>query len=314
VRDRTDDIVSHDTLRRVRPGTYSIVARDARTGDVGVAVQSHWFSVGSVVSWARAGVGAVATQSIADVSYGPAALALLADGAEAADALAQLVARDERAAFRQVAVIDATGRVAVHTGPSCIAYAGHQTGDGYSAQANMMASKAVWPAMAEAFEGSEGPLARRLIAALRAAEAAGGDVRGRQSAAAVVAPAAGEAWRKSVDLRVEDHPEPLDELERLLDLADAYRLASEGDDLVGQGRHAEASECYKRAAALAPGNHELLFWSGLAAAQGGDLDTALERVRRAIAMQPGWRELLERLQPDIAPGAAAVREALRAAG
>jgi uncharacterized Ntn-hydrolase superfamily protein len=314
VRDGTDGIVSHDTLRRVRPGTYSIVARDPHAGDVGVAVQSHWFSVGSVVSWARAGVGAVATQSIADASYGPRALALLADGAEPADALAQLVARDQRAAFRQVAVVDAAGRVAVHTGRSCIAYAGHRTGDGYSAQANMMASQAVWPAMAHAFEGADGPLARRLLAALRAAEAAGGDVRGRQSAALVVAPADGEPWRKSVDLRVEDHPEPLDELERLLDLADAYRFAGEGDDLVGQGRHAEASERYMRAAALAPGNDELLFWSGLAAAQGGDLETAVERVRRAIGMQPGWRELLERLQPEIAPSAARVREALREPG
>jgi uncharacterized Ntn-hydrolase superfamily protein len=298
----------------VRPGTYSIVARDPHTGDVGVAVQSHWFSVGAVVSWARAGVGAVATQSIADVSYGPGALALLADGAEPPDALAELVARDERAAFRQVAVVDAAGRVAVHTGRSCIAYAGHQTGDGYSAQANMMASAEVWPAMAQAFEGADGALARRLLAALRAAEAAGGDVRGRQSAALVVAPAEGEPWRKSVDLRVEDHPEPLDELARLLDLADAYRLASEGDELVGQGRHAEAAERYTRAAALAPGNDELLFWSGLAAAQGGDLETALDRVRRAIAVQPGWRELLDRLAPDIAPAAAAVRGALREGG
>jgi uncharacterized Ntn-hydrolase superfamily protein len=147
-----------------------------------------------------------------------------------------------------------------------------------------------------------------------AAEAAGGDVRGCQSAALVVAPAEGEPWRKSVDVRVDDHPDPLREIERLLDLADAYRLASEGDELVGQGRHDEAAERYTRAAGLAPGNHELLFWSGLAAAQGGDLKTALERVRRAIAMQPGWRELLDRLQPDIAPSAPAVRDALREAG
>jgi uncharacterized Ntn-hydrolase superfamily protein len=295
----------------VRQGTYSIVARDPGSGEVGVAVQSHWFSVGSVVSWARAGVGAVATQSIGEPSYGPKALELLADGVDPADALARLVAADERSRFRQVAVVDAGGRVAVHTGDGCIAYAGHVVGDGYSVQANMMASTDVWPAMARGFEAAEGPLARRLIAALRAAEGAGGDVRGRQSAAIVVAPRDGESWRLRVDLRVEDHAEPLDELERVLDLADAYRLASEGDNLAGQGRHEEAAGYYTRAGELAPGNHELIFWSGLAAAQGGDMATALDRVRRAIDMQPGWGELLERLQPDIAPSAAAVRAALR---
>jgi uncharacterized Ntn-hydrolase superfamily protein len=314
VPDRTDATGGHDTLARVRQGTYSIVARDPATGEVGVAVQSHWFSVGSVVSWARPGVGAVATQSIGDPSYGPNALDLLADGVEPGEALARLVAEDSRSRFRQVGVVDARGRAAVHTGSSCIAFAGHRTGDGYSVQANMMASTAVWPAMAGAFEEADGPLPRRLVSALRAGEGAGGDVRGRQSAAIVVAPPDGESWRLSVDLRVEDHPEPLDELERVLDLADAYRLASEGDDLVARGRHDEASARYNRAAELAPGNHELVFWSGLSAAEGGDLETALERVRRAIAMQPGWAELLDRLEPEIAPGAAAVRAALREAG
>jgi uncharacterized Ntn-hydrolase superfamily protein len=298
----------------VRRGTYSIVAHDQESGEVGVAVQSHWFSVGSVVSWARPGVGAVATQSIGEPSYGPNALDLLAGGATPEEALGRLTAADDRAAFRQVGVVDAAGRVATHTGASCIAYAGHRTGEGYSAQANMMASPDVWPAMASGFEAASGPLARRLIAALRAAERAGGDVRGRQSAAVVVAPADGEPWRLSVDLRVEDHPEPLDEIVRLLDLADAYRLASEADDLVGRGRHDEAAALYVRAAELAPGSHELVFWSGLSAAEGGDMDTAVERVRRAIAMQPGWAELLERLQPDIAPSAAAVREALAKRG
>jgi uncharacterized Ntn-hydrolase superfamily protein len=295
----------------VRKGTYSIVAHDAESGEVGVAVQSHWFSVGSVVSWARPGVGSVATQSIGEPSYGPNALDLLAEGVAPREALDRLVAADPRAPFRQVAVVDAHGRVAVHTGESCIAFAGDQTGDGYSVQANMMSSTEVWPAMARAFEAAEGPLARRLLAALRAAEAAGGDVRGRQSAAVVVAPPEGEPWRLSVDLRVEDHPEPLDELERVLDLADAYRLAGEGDNLAGEGRHEEACDFYTRAGALAPDSHELIFWSGLAAAQGGDMPTALDRVRRAIAMQPGWAELLDRLQPDIAPSAAAVRAALR---
>jgi uncharacterized Ntn-hydrolase superfamily protein len=295
----------------VRQGTYSIVACDRDTGEVGVAVQSHWFSVGSVVSWARAGVGAVATQSIADPAYGPGVLDRLAAGAEPGEALAEILRGDDRARLRQVAAVDRTGRVAVHTGESCIVHAGDETGDGFSVQANMMASTGVWPAMARAFEASEGPLARRLLATLRGAEAAGGDVRGRQSAVLLVAPPDGEPWRLSVDLRVDDHAEPLDELERLLDLADAYALATQADDLVGQGRHEEASERYRRAAALAPGNHEMLFWAGLAAAQGGDMDTALARVREAIAMQPGWRDLLDRLEPDFAPSAAAVRAALR---
>jgi tetratricopeptide (TPR) repeat protein len=209
-----------------------------------------------------------------------------------------------------VAIVDAGGRVAVHTGEGCIAYAGDQGGDGYSAQANMMASPEVWPAMARAYETAVGPLSRRLLAALHAAEAQGGDARGRQSAAIVVAPAEGEPWRTTVDLRVDDHPEPLAELDRLHDLADAYDLATQGDDLAGLGRHDEAGDRYTRAAALAPDNHELLFWAGLAAAQAGDMPLALQRVRRAIELQPGWRDLLGRLQPDIAPAAQAVHEAL----
>ena len=296
----------------MRRGTYSIVARDPATGEMGVAVQSHWFSVGSVVSWARAGVGAVATQSLVEPAYGPRALDLVASGAGAHDALDRLVRDDENERVRQVAVVDAAGEVAVHTGEGCVAFAGDRTGDQFSVQANMMAGTGVWPAMAEAYERSDGPLARRLLAALNAAEGAGGDARGRQSAAIVVVPAEGEPWQRVVDLRVEDHDEPLAELERLLDLADAYALATQGDDLVGAGRHQEAADRYTRAAELAPDNHELLFWSGLAAAQGGDMDAALRRVGRAIELHPGWRDLLGRLEPEIAPSAAAVREALDA--
>jgi uncharacterized Ntn-hydrolase superfamily protein len=252
----------------------------------------------------------VATQSIAEPAYGPRALDSLAAGARARGALDELVADDELARFRQVAVVDAHGNAAAYTGEGCIAHAGHQEGHEFSAQANMMASPEVWPAMAHAFEAATGPLARRLVAALHAAEARGGDARGRQSCALVVAPAHGEPWQRTVDLRVDDHPEPLAELDRLLDLSDAYALATEGDELVGQGRHEEAGERYRSASALAPGNHELLFWAGLAAAQSGDMPTALERVREAIRLQPGWRELLGRLDAEIAPGAPALREAL----
>jgi uncharacterized Ntn-hydrolase superfamily protein len=257
------------------------------------------------------GAGAVATQSIAEPAYGPRALERLAlDGTDARAALDVLLRDDSLARFRQVAVVDAPGGVATHTGDGCIAYAGHRAGAQFTAQANMMASPDVWPAMAAAYEAARGPLARRLLAALNAAEAAGGDARGRQSSALVVAPAEGEPWRRTVDVRVDDHPEPLRELERLLDLADAYSIASEGDDLVGQGRHAEAGERYREASERAPGNHELLFWSGLAAARAGDLEGGVEQVREAIRIQPGWKDLLGRLEPEIAPSAPAVLGAL----
>ena len=294
----------------MRRGTYSIVARDPATGELGVAVQSHWFSVGSIVSWAQPGIGAVATQSLAEPAYGARLLARLAAGAEPTAALDQLLGEDEGARFRQVAVVDSQGRVGAHTGQGCIEYAGHHESEGFSAQANMMRSPEVWPAMAAAFESADGALARRLLMALDAAEAAGGDARGRQSAALVVVAPDGEPWQREVDLRVEDHPEPLAELRRLVDLHDAYELATQGDDLVGDGRHEEAGQRYREAEAAAPDNHELLFWSGLALAQAGDLDEGVERVRRAIELQPGWAELMPRLTLEIAPAAEAVRDRL----
>ena len=295
----------------MRRGTYSIVARDPKTGELGAAVHSHWFAVGPIVPWVRSGVGAVCTQSVAEPAHGPGVLDRLQEGMGAPEALATVLATDEGAAVRQVGVVDAHGATAVHTGRRCIAFAGHETGAGFAAQANMMASPSVWGAMARAYEFAAGPLARRLLAALHAAEAVGGDVRGRQSAALVMAPASGAPWRRTVDVRVDDHPAPLVELGRLLDLSDAYELATQGDVLVGLGRHDEAGERYARAAEVAPGNDELLFWAGLAAAQAGDLPRALRLVRAAIATHAGWRDLLGRLEPDIAPGAAAVRDALR---
>jgi uncharacterized Ntn-hydrolase superfamily protein len=298
----------------VRRGTYSIVARDPDTGELGAAVQSHWFSVGSIVTWAQPGVGAVATQSIAEPAYGPRLLDALTGGEAPSAALARLLAEDTAERYRQVAVIGPSGPPATHTGEGCIAFAGHVTGDDFSVQANMMASGAVWPAMAEAYAASSGPLARRMLTALRAAEGAGGDVRGKQSAAMVVVAASGEPWRRAVDLRVEDHHEPLDELERLLGLHDAYDLATRGDDLTGEGRHAEAGECYRQASALAPDNHELLFWAGVSEFAHGDRAAGLAQVRRAIEMQPGWRELIERVGPDIAPDAPALRAALAKEG
>ncbi len=294
-----------------RQGTYSIVARDPATGMLGVAVQSHWFSVGPIVPWAEPGVGAVATQSVVEASYGPNALELMRAGAAPADALAQLVAADPIAQGRQVAVIGGDGRLAVHTGANCIAFAGHAIGEQVCCQANMMASDTVWPAMLSAYVSNAAPFAERLLAALDAAEAEGGDVRGRQSAALLVVPAEGPHWKTSVSLRVEDHREPLTELRRLLILHDAYELADEGDRLSGLGRHDEAAALYRRAAELAPQSDELRFWAGLGTAQAGDLETALEYVRAAIAIHPGWRDLLGRIPPGFAPAAQAVLERLQ---
>jgi uncharacterized Ntn-hydrolase superfamily protein len=286
--------------------TYSIVARDPDTGELGVAVQSHWFSVGSSVTWARPGVGAVATQANVEVAYGPRALELLAAGTPAPGALARLVAADPLGHSRQVAIVDAVGRVAAHTGSSCIPAAGHVTGEGISCQANIMASETVWPAMLEAYETAGGPLAERLLSALDAAEREGGDIRGQQSAAILVVPAEGEPWRTTVSLRVEDHPDPRAELRRLLTLRQAYTLADQADELLNAGRRDEAAQLYGRASGLAPSNHELLFWAGLATAQAGDLDAGVVSVQSAIALHPAWRGLLARLPADVAPAAPAI--------
>jgi uncharacterized Ntn-hydrolase superfamily protein len=290
--------------------TYSIVARDPETGQLGVAVQSHWFGVGPIVPWALPGIGAVATQANAEVSYGPLALELMQQGVAAPEALAQLLAEDPGAGGRQVAVLDATGRVAAHTGEACIPFAGHTTAEGVSCQANIMASERVWPEMLVAYQAAAGSLTTRLLAALDAAEAAGGDIRGRQSAAILVVPAEGKRWETVVSLHVEDHPEPLTELRRLVGVHDAYVLAGEADELVNEGRHDEAAARYREAGALAPDNHELRFWAGLGAAQAGDLEAGLAQVSAAIAEHPPWRELLGRLSPEVAPVADEVRTAL----
>jgi uncharacterized Ntn-hydrolase superfamily protein len=290
--------------------TYSIVARDSETGELGVAVQSHWFSVGPVVPWARPGVGAVATQANAEVAYGPRALDLLERGMSARGALKRLLAEDPLAASRQVAIVDARGEVAAHTGDACMAFAGDVQGDAVSCQANIMANAEVWPAMLRAYTGAAGRLSARLIAALDAGEAAGGDLRGRQSAAILVVPAAGDPWATVTALRVEDHPDPLGELGRLARLDAAYRLADEGDERLAAGRHDEASALFARACELAPESDELRFWAGLGAAQVGDMEAALAHVRAAIDVHPGWLELLRRLTPQLAPSAPAVLAAL----
>lgn len=298
-----------------RRGTYSIVVRDPQTGELGIGVQSHWFSVGPLVPWARPGVGAVATQANVEVAYGPRTLELLAAGVAPDEALRRLLAADPAAQTRQVGIVSADGSVAAHTGAACIQFAGHTTAEAISSQGNMLASERVWPAMLEAFQQSEGPLAARLLAALDAGEGEGGDARGRQSAALLVVPAHGEPWQTLVSLRVEDHPAPLVELRRLLELHDAYALADRADSLVGDGRHAEATRLYEQASELAPGNRELRFWAGLGIAQ-SDLETGASYVAEVIADEDRWAHLLARLPPEMAPAAGAVmaRLGLGAAG
>ncbi len=283
----------------VRPvATYSIVARDPATGELGVAVQSHWFSVGSVVSWAEAGVGAVATQSFVDPAYGPLGLSLMRAGRSAPDSLKALLAGDAQREVRQVGMVDAQGRAATHTGSLCIPAAGGQSGHEYVVQANLMDKPSVWPAMARAFEAAQGDLAERMLAALDAAEAEGGDIRGRQSAALVVVKArsTGRPWSdRRFDLRVEDHPQPLAELRRLVRLQRAYNHMTAGDDCVALADWVCAEREYGAARALEPGHAEMAFWYAVALATAGKLDSARPLFAQAFADDPRWRELVRRL-------------------
>jgi uncharacterized Ntn-hydrolase superfamily protein len=280
--------------------TYSIVAVDSATGEIGAAVQSHWFSVGSIVTWAEPGVGAVATQSFVNPAYGPRGLYLMGSGVPAPEALAALLRADPDSQVRQVAMIDAAGRAAAHTGSRNIPAAGNHVAPWYSVQANLMRSEAVWPAMARAFESTPGDLAERLLAAMEAAEAAGGDIRGKQSAALVVVSGDRNApsWEKLYDLRVEDSPDPLGELRRLLQVARAYRAATDGDNYLTAGNVDSALAAYGRAAALLSDeatNGELVYWQAVTLADLGQVDEAIPLFRRAFAQDESWIELLWRL-------------------
>ncbi|TMF13867.1 MAG: DUF1028 domain-containing protein [Chloroflexi bacterium] len=280
--------------------TYSIVARDASTGELGVAVQSHWFSVGSVVTWAEAGAGAVATQSFAEPAYGPKGLALMRLGVDAQAALTALVSADELRARRQVAFVDANGEVAVHTGDQCIAAAGHAIAEGVSTQANMMRNDRVWPAMLEAYHTSSGDLAERLLTSLDAAEAAGGDVRGRQSAAMLVVAGAssGQPWRdRRFDLRVDDSADPLGELRRLVTINRGYHRMDIAEEREVAGDVAGALAEYEAARAFLSGNDEATFWSAVLMADAGRVDEARALFDEITAREPGWAELVRRL-PD----------------
>lgn len=266
-----------------------------------MAVQSHWFSVGSVVPWVEAGVGAVATQSIPNPGHGPKAIDLLRSGVAAPDVLESLLADDSEREFRQIGIVDASGAVATHTGSLCISAAGHHLGDGFSTQANIMDRDTVWDAMAGVFRRAEGDLAERLLVALEAAEAEGGDLRGRQSAAIVVVapePSGNPSEDRIFDLRVEDHPDPVAELRRLVQMRRAYLALIEGDDQVAMGDLDAALDAYRTGMGLLPAgaiNGEAAFWTGVTLAGAGRVDEAIEYLGEAQALHDGWARLVPRL-------------------
>lgn len=278
--------------------TYSIVARDPNTGELGVAVQSHWFSVGPIVAWAEAGVGAVATQSFVDPSYGKNGLDLMRAGKSAPDTLKELLAKDEGREVRQVAMIDAQGRVEAWTGKNDIQAAGHIVGANFSVQANLMLNDKVWPAMARAFENTKGDLADRMLAALDAAQAVGGDIRGKQSAALIVVTGkpTGQAWKdRTFDLRVDDSAEPLKELRRLVRLQRAYNHMNAGDLAVEKKDNEGALREYSAAERLVPDNAEMIYWHAVALVNMGRVDESLPLFRKVFAMDRNWLTLTPRL-------------------
>ena len=278
--------------------TFSIVARDPATGELGVAVQSHWFSVGPIVPWVEAGVGAIATQSFVDPSYGKVGLDMMRAGKSAPEALKVLLAADANRQVRQVAMIDAQGGVAAHTGATNIAAAGHIVGKDYSVQANLMLNDTVWPAMSRAFERTKGDLAERMLAALDAAQEAGGDIRGRQSAALIVVAGkpTGKAWTDRVfDLRVDDNPEPLKELRRLVTLQRAYNHMNAGDLALERKDNDGALKEYRAAAELVPDNAEMVYWHAVALVNMDRLDDALPLFQRVFSMDRNWATLTPRL-------------------
>jgi uncharacterized Ntn-hydrolase superfamily protein len=276
--------------------TYSIIVRDPATGELGVAVQSRYFGVGSVVPWAEPGVGAVAKQSFTEVRYGPLGLALMRDGYSAPEALRALLAGDDDAPLRQVAMVDATGTVAAHTGWRCVAAAGQAGDEGVSAQANMMERDTVWGAMVAAYESADGSPAERLVAALQAAEAEGGDIRGRQSAALIVVSGTRQdpSWRRAIDLRVDDHPDPVAEIGRLLRLHTAFRLMEEANDAATTGGFISAAAAMDQAALLAPDDDQVAFRRGGSFMAVGRIDQGRSDIERARLANPRWALFLRR--------------------
>ncbi len=291
-----EKIIGTDSNRPVH--TYSIVARDPDSGQLGVAVQSHWFSVGPLVPWVEAGVGAVATQSFVEASYGPLGLDLMRAGKSAPQALKALIEIDPEREVRQVAMIDNQGRVAAHTGNSCISEAGHYRGKQFSVQANLMLKNTVWKAMAEAYQSAKGDLIERLMAALEAAEKEGGDIRGRQSAAIIVVSGqpTGQSWRdRIIDLRIEDHPDPIVELKRLVKVHRAYEHMNRGDEYLAQEDVEGALKEYSAAEQLTPDNVEMVFWHAVTLASLDRVEESLPLFKKVFKADYNWAILLPRL-------------------
>lgn len=278
--------------------TFSIVARDPETGEMGVAVQSHWFSVGSLVAWGEAGVGVVATQAFVNPSFGPRGLELLKKGMTAQEVVDTLISNDEGRNVRQLAIVDAKGNSAAYTGKKCIPEAGDIVGNGYSVQANMMLNNTVWSAMSKAFENSKGPLAERLVTALEAAQKEGGDIRGKQSACLLVVRgnATGNLWEdRLIDLRVEDNPEPIKEIKRLLNVYRAYEHMNKGDLAVEKNDMKLAMNEYNAAMKMFPENLEMKYWTAVTLANTGEIEKALPMFKEIFAKDKNWKELTRRL-------------------
>jgi len=279
--------------------TFSIVARDKITGEMAVAVQSHWFSVGTIVSWGKSGIGVVATQSFVNPAYGPNGLKLMEEGKNAIEALEILIAKDEGKDVRQVAFLDANGKVSAFTGIKCIVSANHIIGDNYSVQANMMLNDQVVPAMSKTFEeNADLPLAERVLKVMMAAQKAGGDIRGKQSAVLLVVHAklVEEPWLdKKIDLRVDDHDKPLVELKRLLQVHKAYEYMNRGDVAVELGDMEKALEEYGAAEKLFPKNLEMKYWKAIALANNNRLKEAIPIFKDIFKADENWRELTKRL-------------------
>ena len=282
--------------------TYSIVARDTETGEMGVGVQSHWFSVGSIVSWGEAGVGVVATQSLVNASYGLRGLELLKQNKTPEEIINILISNDKGRDVRQVAILDSIGRIATHTGSKCIKYSGHKIGKNYSVQANMMLSDKVWTVMAKSFEdGNSLPLPERIIKSLEAAESVGGDIRGKQSAVLLVVagkPTENKWEDPKINLRVEDHSEPLKELKRLLKIFRAYEHMNFGDLAIEKGDMAKAFEEYDAAQKMFPDSLEMTFWTAVSLANQNQMDKALKLFKSIFKKEKNWRILTERLPPS----------------
>ena len=279
--------------------TYSIVAKDVKTGEMAIGVQSHWFSVGTLVSWGKSGVGVVATQSFVNPSYGPKGIELMESGVSAKEVLKKLTDKDEGRDFRQAAMLDVNGSVNAFTGEKCIESAGHFVGENFSVQANMMLNDKVIPAMTKAFQdNSDLPLAERIIKVFEAAEGVGGDIRGKQSAALIVVGAekTSNAWEdKKIDLRVDDNTDPVREIKRLLKVHRAYEYMNRGDLAIEENDMDKALSEYGKAQMLFPENHEMSFWKAIALLNNGKKEAAKPILKRVFKENSNWKKLIYRL-------------------